>query len=222
MFVAKEVGKMWGHTNITQAINRLLDDTEKVMVKKASHPDFFKMLAVNKVLSTKTQSAWFVSESGLYKLAMASNLDKAKPFKDWVTKEVLPSIRETGTYSFKNVSPKEIAMQTIREVQLSNSKTVNSMNYKKGGVNEVIDYNKENCKQVTGMEPATIRKIHGKKGKSAKEILRQTNPELAATMSLNDHFVIENGADLEELKKLDEAAISLFKEVLKLGFKIKD
>lgn len=222
MFVAKEVAKMWGHTNITQAIDRLLDETEKVLVKKGEHPAFFKELVLNNLLSTKTQSVWFVSESGLYKLAMASNLEKAKPFRDWVAKEVLPSLRETGTYSLKDISVRDIAMQTIREIQLTNSKVINSINYNSGGVPKIIDYNKENCKQVTGMEPSVIRKIHGKKGKSAKEILRQTNPELSATMSLNDHFVIEKNAKLADLKKLDTAAVELFKEVTKLGFKIID
>ena len=39
-----------------------------------------------------------ISESGLYKLAMRSNKPEAKPFQDWVTKTVLPSIRKDGAY----------------------------------------------------------------------------------------------------------------------------
>ncbi|WP_417624022.1 Bro-N domain-containing protein [Paremcibacter congregatus] len=40
-----------------------------------------------------------LSESGLYKLIMRSDKPTAKPFQDWVTKEVLPSIRKTGGYN---------------------------------------------------------------------------------------------------------------------------
>ena len=40
-------------------------------------------------------------------------------------------------------------------------------------------------------------------------------------MSLNDHFVAK-GAKLEELKKLDEAAVQVFKEITKLGFRLID
>lgn len=40
-----------------------------------------------------------ISESGLYKLIMRSDKKQAKVFQDWVTKEVLPSIRKTGSYS---------------------------------------------------------------------------------------------------------------------------
>lgn len=43
----------------------------------------------------------FINESGLYSLIMSSKKPKAKEFKRWVTKEVLPSIRKTGTYAFK-------------------------------------------------------------------------------------------------------------------------
>ncbi|MCE1237987.1 MAG: Bro-N domain-containing protein [Hyphomicrobiales bacterium] len=38
------------------------------------------------------------SESGLYKLIMRSDKPQARPFQDWVTREVLPSIRKTGAY----------------------------------------------------------------------------------------------------------------------------
>lgn len=39
-----------------------------------------------------------ISESGLYKLFMRSDKPQAKAFQDWVTKEVLPSIRKTGSF----------------------------------------------------------------------------------------------------------------------------
>ena len=45
------------------------------------------------------QSLQCVNESGLYALIFGSKLEKAKEFKRWVTSEVLPSIRKTGTYT---------------------------------------------------------------------------------------------------------------------------
>lgn len=39
-----------------------------------------------------------INESGLYSLIFGSKLESAKKFKKWVTSEVLPSIRKTGTY----------------------------------------------------------------------------------------------------------------------------
>lgn len=40
----------------------------------------------------------FINESGLYSLALSSKLPKAKEFKRWITKEVIPSIRKHGGY----------------------------------------------------------------------------------------------------------------------------
>lgn len=39
-----------------------------------------------------------ISESGLYKLIMRSDLPQAKAFQDWVTRVVLPAIRKDGAY----------------------------------------------------------------------------------------------------------------------------
>lgn len=42
---------------------------------------------------------WFVNEPGLYHIVLTSRSEKAKPFRRWVTHEVLPSIRKQGFYS---------------------------------------------------------------------------------------------------------------------------
>lgn len=51
----------------------------------------------------------FVTESGLYDVIMRSESSKAKPFRKWVTKEVLPSIRKTGSYSIMDKVPQTFA-----------------------------------------------------------------------------------------------------------------
>jgi prophage antirepressor-like protein len=57
-----------------------------------------------------------VSESGLYKLAMRSQTPQARPFQDWVTKEVLPSIRKTG--SFVTGQPSLVENPTMSNMDL--------------------------------------------------------------------------------------------------------
>lgn len=44
------------------------------------------------------QEMTVINESGLYSLIFGSKLPKAKTFKKWVTSEVLPQIRKTGSY----------------------------------------------------------------------------------------------------------------------------
>ncbi|MCM1172094.1 MAG: phage antirepressor KilAC domain-containing protein [Clostridium sp.] len=47
----------------------------------------------------RTQETILINESGLYSLILSSKLPSAKAFKHWVTSEVLPSIRKTGSYA---------------------------------------------------------------------------------------------------------------------------
>lgn len=49
----------------------------------------------------------FLTESGVYKLIFRSHKPEAERFSDWVTDEVLPSIRKTGSYQ-KQLSPQEM------------------------------------------------------------------------------------------------------------------
>ena len=56
----------------------------------------------------------FLTESGVYKLIFKSKKAEAEKFQDWVTDEVLPSIRKTGSYSSKkaNFDLKEKEVET--------------------------------------------------------------------------------------------------------------
>ena len=51
------------------------------------------------------QEVVIINESGLYSLILSSKLPKARAFKRWVTSEVLPTLRKTGSYSVKPESP---------------------------------------------------------------------------------------------------------------------
>jgi prophage antirepressor-like protein len=63
-----------------------LDDSEKTMRGRTS------------VGMAAGRDVWLISESGLYKLVMRSDKPEARAFQDWVTREVLPSIRKNGGY----------------------------------------------------------------------------------------------------------------------------
>lgn len=47
----------------------------------------------------RQQETTIINESGLYSVILRSDKPQAKPFRKWVTSEVLPAIRKTGTYS---------------------------------------------------------------------------------------------------------------------------
>ena len=52
----------------------------------------------------RTQKILYVTEEGFYDVVIRSDSPKAKPFRKWVTHEVLPSIRKTGQYSIAQPS----------------------------------------------------------------------------------------------------------------------
>ena len=101
-FVGKDVAQALGYTNPAKALIDHVDEEDKLN---------------NETLSSLGQrGGWLINESGLYSLILSSKLPDAKKFKRWVTSEVLPSIRKTGSYSLPGV-------QTAVAVQ--NSVTMN-------------------------------------------------------------------------------------------------
>ena len=53
----------------------------------------------------RQQEATFVNEDGLYDVILDSRKPQAKAFRKWITSEVLPSIRKSGSYSVTNAQP---------------------------------------------------------------------------------------------------------------------
>lgn len=60
------------------------------------------------------QELTYVNESGMYALVLGSKLESSKKFKHWVTSDVLPSIRKSGTYSVEQLSRKQLALMVIQ------------------------------------------------------------------------------------------------------------
>lgn len=56
----------------------------------------------------RPQQATFINESNLYKLAFTSRKKEAEEFTEWVTSEVLPSIRKHGMYMTSSVAQQAI------------------------------------------------------------------------------------------------------------------
>lgn len=228
MFVGNEVAKMWGHTNMRQAVTRLCEKSEFKVIKLKEFPEFKKLLLSNNLLqSSNAPSIMLVTESALYKLALASNLEKAKPFRNWVTSEILPSIRKQGYYSFANQSEK-ILIHTNTSIQKQNSKDINAKNFIEKGIESVIEYNRQSCLLHTGKTPHEIKQRGKELGlksierTSAKEVLRHTNPAIACGMSFTDDMV-KKGFDLKSVSELTmKAAIPLFEGMIELGITPKE
>lgn len=82
-FVLADVCKILEISNSRMVANRL-DDEDLMSVKLTSGGQHRDMTAI--------------SESGLYDTILRSDKPQAKPFRKWVTSEILPTIRKTGGY----------------------------------------------------------------------------------------------------------------------------
>ncbi|WP_211103742.1 BRO-N domain-containing protein [Azospirillum argentinense] len=91
-FVAADVCRVLGLqvANVSAHLKRLGDDEKRVI----PNPE----LSLTGIKGQRAARLCAVSESGLYKLIMRSDKPEAKRFQDWVTRDVLPSIRKNGGY----------------------------------------------------------------------------------------------------------------------------
>lgn len=88
-FVAQDICSILGLNNITKAMAALdFDEKHGVTISNAVG---------------NNQEVRAVNESGLYHLIFISRKPEARAFRKWITGEVLPSIRRTGTYSASGI-----------------------------------------------------------------------------------------------------------------------
>ncbi len=117
-FIAADVCEAVGHTNVTVALN-MVDEEDKRSFRRSEALNFTYPIADQRV-----QSVNLVNESGMYSLILRSNVPGAKTFKRWVTHEVLPAIRKTGSYSIPSqrvpqnfADALELAAKQAREIE---------------------------------------------------------------------------------------------------------
>ena len=84
-FVGKDVASSLGYRVPNKAVREKIDSEDKG-VSEMDTPGGKQDLVI-------------INESGLYSLILSSKLPNAKKFKRWVTSEVLPAIRKTGSYT---------------------------------------------------------------------------------------------------------------------------
>lgn len=89
-FVGKDVAEALGYSDTNQAIRKHIDEEDKLTRQIDGIGQKREMYIIN--------------ESGLYSLVLSSKLPTAKEFKRWVTSEVLPSIRKTGSYQSTQIN----------------------------------------------------------------------------------------------------------------------
>lgn len=119
-FVAADVCRALEIANTTVALERL-DEDERSKFNLGRQGD-----------------TWCVNEPGLYALVLGSRKPEAKSFKRWITHEVLPSIRKTGSYTFDGTSKELQAIFMLDHRTVEHEQRITALEE-----NMVIDYSQQ-------------------------------------------------------------------------------
>lgn len=128
----------------------------------------------------RKQETTVINESGLYSVILRSDKPEAKPFRKWVTSEVLPSIRKNGGYiaGQEQMTPEELMAKALlvanktlaeRDARISELTVQNTiMSPKAEYFDEMISRNtltnfRETAKELGISEKAFIRFLIDKK-----------------------------------------------------------
>ena len=103
-FVGKDVATALGYKNTADAIGKHIDTDDKLTSQIA--------------IAGQRRDVVVINESGLYALILGSKLESAKRFKRWVTSEVLPAIRKTGSYQKTMTTAEQIQLLAQGNIEL--------------------------------------------------------------------------------------------------------
>lgn len=101
-FAGKDIAQSLGYKDTSSAVRVHVDSDDRKMVQLADFQEGGETPTSSVQLGSKIV---IINESGVYALIFGSKLDRAKEFKNWVTKEVLPALRKTGEYKLQESLP---------------------------------------------------------------------------------------------------------------------
>lgn len=181
-FVGKDVTDILGYTNSSKALADHVDEEDKLNNESLS--------------SLGQRGGWLINESGLYSLILSSKMPTAKKFKRWVTSEVLPSLRKTGSYEMKNYSPemKAILMHDEKIVKIDGRVTdlENKM---------VIDYGQQQTLK-NEVNKVVVNALGGKESNAYKEVSKKVFSEI--NHDIQEKFTVNSRNNVPK-KRFEEA-----------------
>jgi prophage antirepressor-like protein len=175
-FVGKDAAEKLGYSNTRDALLNHVEEEDKADVVIYDGSQNRNMVAIN--------------ESGLYSLIFGSKLPSAKRFKKWVTSEVLPSIRKTGTYQ-KPLNEREIMriqLTMIDDVVERVDKLENNM---------TIDYGQQKVLERL-VNSTVITVLGGKESNAYKEVSKKVFSE--CNRDIKDRFNVNSRSNVPKVK----------------------
>ena len=177
-FVGKDIAEALGYSNTRDALaTHVMDDDKNTVVisdgKRRGNP--------NQVI---------INESGVYALIFGSKLDSAKRFKHWVTSEVLPQIRRTGSYQ-KRLTPEEMMRIQLGLVDDHENRIEHLEK------TMTIDYGQQQ-ELKKAVNKRVIEILGGKKAPAYKELSKKVFAE--CNHDIQDYFAVNSRNNIPSLR----------------------
>lgn len=158
-FVGKDVAEALGYERSDNAIRAHVDDDDKLMHQISA--------------SGQNRNMAIINESGLYSLVLSSKLPSAKQFKRWVTSEVLPTIRKTGSFNQLPTGQNLIALALIEANKMLEEKdsTIKVQEQIIGEMKPKADYVDDILKNKSLLKISSMAKDYGMSGQAMNNLL---------------------------------------------------
>lgn len=204
-FVAKDISEALGYVKTFNMTKLIDDDDRKNISSSILEEEGYK----------QNYQIGVVNESGLYAAIFGSKLDSAKKFKKWVTSEVLPSIRKTGSYNQPQLPQTtmellELHYKALKEVDGKVEVLKDDMNEMKGDYGRRIEHLENNMTLDYGQQrvledavnKTVTEALGGKTSCAYEEIGRKVFAE--CNRDLKHYFNVNARANVPR-KRFDEA-----------------
>lgn len=177
-FVGKDVAEILGYVETAKAIREHVDEDDKGV----------------SVLDTPggKQKMTIINESGLYSLILSSKLPNAKRFKRWVTAEVLPTIRKTGSYNspdYSSLSPQLQYLISLEQKTKELETAVQTTNRRLDSMCETMQIKGDNWRKATH---SLINRIATASGQEQRAIYLDIYDELEYRAGCNLSIRFDN------------------------------
>lgn len=159
-FVAADIAQALHIGNARQAVS-YLDDDEVQQAPVITNDGSGRELPTN-----------IVNEPGMYSLILRSRKPEAKAFKRWITHDVIPALRRTGTYSvpaqrpMAEVSNRELALMVIAEADRADAA-------------QALAESRGEQLAIAGPKAATLDAIEAGEGMTLKTYRKSYFPDIA-------------------------------------------
>jgi len=122
-FNAKDICNVLKYKNSKDAIIKHVDKQDKIKLE----------LINTDINKNKHPHSIYINESGLYSLLFSCRLEICKKFKNWMTSEVIPSIRKFGFYELKKKYKSKLKNVTniLENIQKEYDKIKNNLKKRK-------------------------------------------------------------------------------------------